>query len=174
MCAVGFPTAVPLRLEGGGRGGGRGRGNGVVHAARPGVDLDRDLDWEGSYDEDQDALARLKYKMAMKRLLERFPELDPCPILAHASQYAMRPCPCGRGALAKWPWVVQQEHLGFCDCWMASWEVQCWRSEWIKALFHNPVPSKLRKIEKRRFLFVVRANICVLAGSWPPDCGVLL
>ena len=44
-----------------------------------------------------------------------------------------RPCPCGRGALAKWPWVVQQDHLGFCDCWMASWEIQCWRSEWIKA-----------------------------------------
>ena len=98
-----------------------------------GIDLDRDVDWEGWYDEDADELARLKYKQAMRRLLHAFPELNPCPILAHASQYATRPCPCGRGVLAKWPWVVQQEHLGFCDCWMASWEVLCWRSEWIKA-----------------------------------------
>ena len=98
-----------------------------------GIDLDRDVDWEGWYDEDADELARLKYKQAMRRLLHAFPELNPCPILAHASQYATRPCPCGRGALAKWPWVVQQDHLGFCDCWMASWEIQCWRSEWIKA-----------------------------------------
>ena len=85
------------------------------------------------YDEDSDELARLNYKIAMKRLLLTFPELDPCPMLAHASQYDTRPCPCGRGALARWPWVVQCEHLGFCDCWMGGWELTCWRSEWIRA-----------------------------------------
>jgi hypothetical protein len=54
-------------------------------------------------------------------------------LLAHASQHHTRPCPCGRGALAKWPWVVQTARWGFCDCWMASWELTCWRGEWIKA-----------------------------------------
>ena len=45
----------------------------------PDVDLDRDVDWEVTYDEDADELARLKYKQAMRRLLQAFPELDPCP-----------------------------------------------------------------------------------------------
>ena len=36
-------------------------------------------------------------------------------------------------------------------------ERQGWHT--FKALFHNPVPSELRKIEKRRFLLVVRAKI---------------
>jgi hypothetical protein len=34
--------------------------------------------------------------------------------------------------------------------------------------------SELRKIEKRRFLLVVESQDIVLAGSCPPDCGVLL
>ena len=39
----------------------------------------------------------------------------------------------GRGVLAQWPWVVQTAQLGFCDCGMASWELTCWRCEWIGA-----------------------------------------
>ena len=28
-------------------------------------------------------------------------------------QHHTRPCPCGLGALAMWPWVVQTAQLGF-------------------------------------------------------------
>ena len=38
-----------------------------------GIDLDRDVGWEGTYDEDADELARLKYKQAMRRLLQAVP-----------------------------------------------------------------------------------------------------
>ena len=48
-----------------------------------------------------------------------------------------RPCPCGRGALTMWPWVVQTAQLGFCQCPMADWERICWRSEWIEAGYPN-------------------------------------
>ena len=59
-----------------------------------------------------------------------------------------RPCPCGAGLLAKWPWVLQTPQLGFCPGgeWdielddeevttqsRHDWESISWRSEWIKA-----------------------------------------
>jgi hypothetical protein len=87
-------------------------------------------------DEEQYELARVKCRFALRRFQESFPELDPRPsdvFCTHASQQLTRPCPCGSGVLARWPWVVQTMGLGFCDCGMASWELTCWRSEWIKA-----------------------------------------
>ena len=103
-----------------------------VEIFRKPVDYDSD-NWENShYDEDNDEMAHLEYKQALRRLLRKFPELGPCPI-AHASQHDTRPCPCGRGVLAKWPWVVQVAEQGFCDsqcCDAACWELICWRSEW--------------------------------------------
>ena len=92
-------------------------------------DPDDEYDMGGGppYDE-----ACIKYKHALACLLELFPEVAPCPMYAHASQHDTRPCPCGRGVLAKWPWVVQTAQLGFCDCYMTGWERNCWRCEWFK------------------------------------------
>ena len=66
-------------------------------------------DADGLFDdgcEEQYELACVAHKHALRRLREAFPEVPACPI-AHASQHPTRPCPCGRGALAMWPWVVQ-------------------------------------------------------------------
>ena len=84
-----------------------------------------------AFDEEQYEITYPKLKWGLRKLEWAFPELDVGPMLAHASQHHTRPCPCGRGVLAKWPWVVQTADLGFCDCDMASWELICWRSEWI-------------------------------------------
>ena len=70
-------------------------------------------------------LACVKHKDAMRRLHASFPEV--------VDDHGTRPCPCGHGILGKWPWMVQTAQLGFCECWMAGWELTCWRSEWIKA-----------------------------------------
>ena len=71
-------------------------------------------------------VACVKHKHALCRLRAAFPEVD-------GEDHLTRPCPCGRGSLAVWPWVVQTKQLGFCDCDMACWELTCWRGEWIAA-----------------------------------------
>ena len=78
-----------------------------------------------AFDEDEYDVACLRHKQKLRRLRESFPEAD--------EEHHTQPCPCGRGALAVWPWVVQTAQLGFCECWMACWERTCWRSEWIAA-----------------------------------------
>ena len=93
-------------------------------------------------DEERYDLACVKHKHAVRQLREAFPEIGTCPSLAHASQHETRPCPCGRGVLARWPWVVHGAQLGFCDhreCCMARWELNCWRWEWISRL-HGDLP----------------------------------
>ena len=87
---------------------------------------------DDEFDEESYELACVKHKHALRRLQEAFPQVDLCP-MADTSKHHTRPCPCGRGALAVWPWVVQTKQLGFCQCSMASWELICWRSEWIAA-----------------------------------------
>ena len=67
-------------------------------------------------DEERYENACVKHKFAVRRLLQEFPEVAPCPLSANASECDTRPCPCGRGVLAKWPWVVQTKQQGFCDC----------------------------------------------------------
>ena len=84
-------------------------------------------DGEGDFDEERYELACVKHKHAMRRLCESFTEIR------SDERGHTRPCACGRGALAVWPWVVQTAQLGFCECRMASWERTCWRSEWIRA-----------------------------------------
>ena len=83
-------------------------------------------------DEEQYDTACVKHKHAIRRLQHAHHEVGPCSV-AHASQHDTRPCPCGRGVLARWPWVAQTAQMGFCDCGMAGWERTCWRSEWIGA-----------------------------------------
>ena len=88
------------------------------------------LDDDGEYyydagDEEMHEIAYVEHKWALRRLREAFLEVS--------GEHHTRPCPCGRGALAMWPWVVQTKQLGFCDCWMAGWELNCWRHEWIRA-----------------------------------------
>ena len=85
----------------------------------------RSDDDECDTNEEQYEIAVIKHKHALRRLREAFPGVD--------EQHHTRPCPCGRGALAVWPWVVQNAKRGFCEGSMASWELTCWRSEWIKA-----------------------------------------
>ena len=77
------------------------------------------------FNEEEYEVALVRYKHALRRLQEAFPDLD--------EQHHTRPCPCGRGALAMWPWVVQNAQGGFCGCWKAGWELVCWRSEWEAA-----------------------------------------
>ena len=89
----------------------------------------RSDDDECDTNEEQYELAVIKHKHALQRLREAFPGID--------EQHHTRLCPCGRGALAMWPWVVQNAKRGFCECSMASWELICWRSEWIKAGYPN-------------------------------------
>ena len=82
---------------------------------------------EDFYEEEYE-LACVKHKHALRRLRQAFPEVT--------EEHHTRPCPCGRGALAVWPWVVQTAELGFCDyrkCGMACWELTNWRCEWIAA-----------------------------------------
>ena len=70
--------------------------------------------FENDFEEEDYEVASVKYKFAIRRLLQEFPELAPFLIVAPASEHDTRPCPCGRGVLAKWPWVVQNDWLGFC------------------------------------------------------------
>ena len=84
------------------------------------------------YDEDEETAARAKYNLELRRLEDCFPEYAVRALaMAHASQHHTRPCPCGRGCLARWPWVVQTAAQGFCDCDMAFWERTCWRCDWL-------------------------------------------
>ena len=80
--------------------------------------------WEAWEREEEYEVACVRHKHAMRWLRDLFPEVG--------EEHHTRPCPCGRGALAMWPWVVQTKQLGFCDCDMASWERICWRTEWIR------------------------------------------
>ena len=104
--------------------------------------------------EEREEVAKVKYKHALRRLAEVFPELH-IPDGLHAGlgagEQESRPCPCGTGLLARWPWVLQTASLGFCPSadWSTdgarddaatadiqgkhSWEIICWRSEWISA-----------------------------------------
>lgn len=114
-----------------------------------------DSDFEDYYDEEGEEVARVKYRYALRRLGEAYPELK-IPAGLHAglaaSEQETRPCPCGAGLLAKWPWVLHDRvSLGFCPSadWSRdpsaddsavgdiqdrhSWEMTCWRSEWISA-----------------------------------------
>jgi len=68
-----------------------------------------------------------------------------------ASEQVTRPCPCGVGRLARWPWALHTDSLGFCPAlpWSTEdrdtddavaevrgkhcVEMFCWRSEWIEA-----------------------------------------
>ena len=60
---------------------------------------------ECDFDEEKYEVACVEPKHAMRRLHESFPGLE--------EKHHTRPCPCGRGALAVWPWVVQTAQLGF-------------------------------------------------------------
>ena len=86
---------------------------------------DGPADSEEEWDEEPYEHALLSHKHALRRLRKSFPEV--------AEEHHTRPCPCGRGALAQWPWVAQTAQAGFCECWMAGWELTNWRSEWIAA-----------------------------------------
>ena len=77
------------------------------------------------FNEEEYEVALVRYKHAFRRLRDSFPEVD--------EEHGSRPCPCGRGALPMWPWVVQAGGLGYCECDMAVWERICWRSEWERA-----------------------------------------
>ena len=84
---------------------------------------------DDEFNEEEYEVRCVKHKHAMRRLREAFPEVTDEP--PHT-----RPCPCGRGALAMWPWVVHTVQGGFCDwreCVMARWELTNWRCEWIGA-----------------------------------------
>ena len=98
-----------------------GAASGVEHYTRRPDEDGEDED----FNEERYEIACVKHKHALRRLRARFPEVD--------EEHHTRPCPCGGGALAVWPWVVQTAALGFCDCPMAGWELTVWRCEWIKA-----------------------------------------
>ena len=108
---------------------------------------------EGMYNEEEEEVARVRYLYALRRLAKVFPELEvPVPELCAGLKAALqctRPCPCGVGLLARWPWVLQTTGLGFCSGgeWGEDedsqqvettqgqhfWEYFSWREEWIMA-----------------------------------------
>ena len=96
-------------------------------APRPEEDYAEDECFE-CYEEEYE-IACVRHKHTLRRLHAAFPEVG--------EEHHTRPCPCGRGALAVWPWVVQTAQLGYCECWMAGWELTCWRGEWIQAGYPN-------------------------------------
>ena len=52
-----------------------------------------------------------------------------------AAEHNSRPCPCGVGRLAQWPWALQTAALGFCNCEQARRELTFWRtSGWIPSM----------------------------------------
>ena len=55
-------------------------------------------------DEEAFEIAWVEHKHALRRLRESFPEVG--------EEHHTRPCPCGRGALAVWPWVVADGATG--------------------------------------------------------------
>ena len=126
----------------------------AVHAARWLEDRlpEQFVGDEGAYNEEEEDVARVRYRHALRRLAAAFPDLEvPVPELCaglQADLQCTRPCPCGAGLLAKWPWVLQTPQLGFCPGgeWdielddeevttqsRHDWESISWRSEWIKA-----------------------------------------
>ena len=119
MRAIRSRPRSPLQIEPGCQGGLCGRGERVEETA-PQPDNEY-----GIFNEEEYEVALVRYKHALHRLQEAFPDLD--------EQHHTRPCPCGRGALAMWPWVVQNAQGGFCGCWKAGWELVCWRSDWEAA-----------------------------------------
>ena len=105
--------------------------------------------WEEVEREENEEMARVQYKFALRRLAEAFPELElPAKLYEwlRASEVPTRPCPCGAGQLAQWPWMLQTASLGFCPgavaetesgykhiCGRHIWEKMCWRNEWVEA-----------------------------------------
>ena len=79
--------------------------SGYVGAGGAGGADDADGDYEEYYDEENYEIACVKHKHAMRRLMDAFPELS-------SDECHRRPCPCGRGALAMWPWVQKTAALG--------------------------------------------------------------
>ena len=125
----------------------------AVHAARWLEDRlpEQFVGDEGAYNEEEEDVARVRYKHALRRLATAFPELEvPVPELCaglQADLQCTRPCPCEAGLLAKWPWVLQTPQLGFCpggewgenddEEWTTQSKHDCesfsWRHEWIMA-----------------------------------------
>ena len=89
--------------------------------------------WE-DYDEDEVELRKLRYAQALRRLGRAFPELELQVSEqvegVQASEHNSRPCPCGHGRLAQWPWLLQTQELGFCRE-LECCALECWRGEWI-------------------------------------------
>jgi hypothetical protein len=91
--------------------------------------------WD-SFDEDELEMTRLRYRQALRRLAQAFPELElrvsELVDGVRAAEHNSRPCPCGHGRLAQWPWVLQTQSLGYCDG-SSAWctELITCRSEWI-------------------------------------------
>ena len=82
---------------------------------------------EGAYNEEDEDLARARYKHALRKLAKAFPELEVLvPELCaglQANQQCTRPCPCGAGLLAKWPWAPCEMAMGAANptAWVLPW-----------------------------------------------------
>ena len=73
--------------------------------------------WEKEDRKDHEETAKPQYKIALRKLAEAFTELELRAGLhegLHAHEQRTRPCPCGAGQLARWPWALQPASLGFC------------------------------------------------------------
>ena len=91
-------------------------------------------DWD--YQEEEEAKSRKEYAHAIQLLSDSYEFIKPRPAdlaLLNVSKHETRPCPCGHGRLSRWPWVVNHESMGFCDCYMSEWELLNWRIEWMGA-----------------------------------------
>ena len=122
------------------------------------IELQNGMEKESIWDEEQlleaeAAVLQVHYKHAVRILAEAFPELElsVAEVCAgiHASEQPTRPCPCGGGKLARWPWMLQTVDLGFCPnarsgapspdgsgapfCQKHGKEIIMWVYEWVRA-----------------------------------------
>jgi hypothetical protein len=60
---------------------------------------------------------------------------------------------------------VQTAQLGFCACYMASWELTCWRSDWLET--GSPLLGAICRFEGRESPWYnsnIYKRLCVRSG----------
>ena len=89
---------------------------------------------ETDSDEDDDAAqATQDYKRALRRLAKAYPDKkfcreNPLDTTLTAAEVHTVQCTCGKGCVRDWPWLLQPDTHGFCDC-LAVFHRRC---EWFE------------------------------------------
>ena len=92
--------------------------------------------WAG-YDHENTERVELLYKQQLRRLAAAFPELElnvaEQLMGMHANEHNSKTCDCGHGKLARWPFMLQLNDHGWCECENSGYWTICDRGEWVEA-----------------------------------------